>query len=249
MSRASARGLGLRRTTPPDDIAARVIYRDALMLVIDKPAGIAVHKGRGDGPNLESQFHLLQFGLPRSPALAHRLDRETSGCLALGRHRKALARLNQLFRNSRVEKTYLAITTGAPPQAAGAITAPLGPASADPRNWRMKVSADGATAETRFRVLQQSHDHALCEWQPLTGRTHQIRVHAAHLGCPILGDTVYGNAMPSAFAHRAMLHALRLAVPLYPKRAAVVATAPLPADFIAALQHCGLAVPDVENLP
>jgi tRNA pseudouridine32 synthase / 23S rRNA pseudouridine746 synthase len=93
----------------PEEMVARVLYRDALMLVIDKPPGFAVHQGpqgaRG-GKSLEDHFDALRFGLPRAPALAHRLDRDTSGCLVLGRHRKALAELGRLFKSARIGKTY-----------------------------------------------------------------------------------------------------------------------------------------------
>ena len=90
---------------PEIDLGARLLYRDGLVLIIDKPAGLPVHAGPGSGPALEQGFEALRFGLPRPPALAHRLDRDTSGCLVLGRHRKALARLGRLFAQNRVEKT------------------------------------------------------------------------------------------------------------------------------------------------
>ena len=97
---------------------ARLLYRDGLMLVVDKPAGLAVHRGpqSGDrgGEAFEDYFGALRFGLPRSPALAHRLDRDTSGCLVLGRHRKALALLGKLFKNGKVGKTYWAVVEGGP---------------------------------------------------------------------------------------------------------------------------------------
>src|SRR5260221_3765907 len=98
----------------PEEMVARLLYRDALMLVIDKPAGMAVHRGPKGGESLEDHFGALRFGLPRAPALAHRLDRDTSGCLVLGRHRKALATLGKLFKNGHVGKTYLAIVDGGP---------------------------------------------------------------------------------------------------------------------------------------
>src|ERR1700755_2772988 len=100
--------------TPPFSRADRVLYRDALMLIIDKPAGVPVHAGPGGGPNLEQDLDALRFGLPNPPAIAHRLDRDTSGCLVLGRQRKGLSRLGKLFQEGLVEKTYWAIT-GAPP--------------------------------------------------------------------------------------------------------------------------------------
>ena len=100
-------------------MVSRLLYRDGLMLIIDKPAGVAVHKGPKGGPCLEDDFPALQFGLPKPPALAHRLDRETSGCLVLGRHRKALANLSDLFRHGKVGKTYWAIVEGGPTRAGG----------------------------------------------------------------------------------------------------------------------------------
>jgi len=106
-----------------EEIVARLVYRDGLMLVIDKPAGLAVHKGPKGGESLEDYFDALRFGLPRAPALAHRLDRDTSGCLVLGRHPKALRRLGRLFAEGKVEKTYWAVVVGipAPPQEAEAV--------------------------------------------------------------------------------------------------------------------------------
>ena len=95
-----------------EEIACRVLYRDALMIVLDKPAGLAVHRGPKGGSSLEDSFGALRFGLPNPPALAHRLDRETSGCLLLGRHRKALAQLGALFRQGRIAKTYWAVVAG-----------------------------------------------------------------------------------------------------------------------------------------
>src|SRR5260370_19761523 len=108
----------------PEEILARLIYRDGLMLVIDKPAGLPVHKGPKGGESLEDYFDALRFGLPRRPALAHRLDRDTSGCLVLGRHRKALAALGRLFKSGRIEKSYWAVVAAGPTQAHGRIDLP-----------------------------------------------------------------------------------------------------------------------------
>src|SRR6266550_4769652 len=109
-----------------EEIVARLVYRDGLMLVIDKPAGVAVHKGPKGGASLEDYFDALRFGLPRAPALAHRLDRDTSGCLVLGRHRKALAELGRLFKTGRIGKTYWAVVEGAPAEQEGRIELSLG---------------------------------------------------------------------------------------------------------------------------
>ena len=98
----------------PEDICARVLYRDGLILVLDKPCGVAVHRGPKGGYSLEDDFDALRFGLPRKPALAHRLDRETSGCLVLGRHHKALEKLGKLFKPGRIGKTYWAVVARRP---------------------------------------------------------------------------------------------------------------------------------------
>src|SRR5579884_4026682 len=135
-----------------EELLARVLYRDGLMLVIDKPAGYAVHRGPKGGAALEDYFDLLRFGLQRPPALAHRLDRDTSGCLVLGRHPKALRRLGALFAEGRAEKTYWAIVEGAPPQPAGRIEAPLRKETRG-TGWRVVVDPAGRTAITDYRVL------------------------------------------------------------------------------------------------
>lgn len=203
-------------------LADRVLYRDGLMLVIDKPAGIAVHQGPGGGPDLESGFAELRFGLPNPPALAHRLDRDTSGVLVLGRHKKALRRLGALFAAGRVEKLYWAIVEGRPPQDAGRIATGLSKLARG-RGWRMVVDPDGQRAVTDYRLRAAAGDFAWLELLPRTGRTHQLRVHCAALGCPVAGDPVYGSGNGPL-----LLHARRVAVPLYPARPPIIVTAPPP---------------------
>ena len=139
-------------TVTPEEITARLLYRDGLMLVIDKPAGFAVHKGPKGGESLEDHFGALRFGLPRAPALAHRLDRDTSGCLVLGRHRKALAELGRLFKSGRIAKTYWAVVEGGPVEDEGRIDLPLGRKDAT-RGWWMKHDPQGQPAVTTWKVL------------------------------------------------------------------------------------------------
>src|SRR6202790_5003512 len=175
-----------------DEIQARVLHRDGLMLVIDKPAGLPVHRGPKGGANLESSFDALRFGLPRPPVLAHRLDRDTSGCLVLGRHRKATASLGLLFKHGRISKTYWAVVEGGPLEDEGTINMPLGRLNAE-RGWWQKPDPEGQAAITNWKVLGGGEGPTWLALEPITGRTHQLRVHSAAQGWPIVGDNIYGN--------------------------------------------------------
>lgn len=224
----------------PDDLAARVLHRDGLMLVVDKPAGLPVHAGPKGGANLEQMFDALRFGLPRNPALAHRLDKDTSGCLVLGRHRKALARLGKLFSNGRVAKTYWAVVRGAPEADEGRIDAPLAKRSPE-RGWWMAVDPAGQPSVTEWKVMARRAGLAWVAFSPLTGRTHQIRVHAAHIGLPLLGDPIYGaEAAGGAALH---LHARALSIPMREKLPPVVVEAPLPPHMAATFAALGWEAP------
>ena len=212
----------------------RVLYRDGLILVIDKPAGIAVHVGPGGGPYLESGFGALRFGLPHPPALAHQLDRDTSGCLVLGRHPKALRRLGALFAEGKVGKIYWAIVDGRPPHEEGRIETGLKKLARD-KGWRMVIDPAGQHAVTDYRVLGVGDGRAWLELRPRTGRTHQIRVHCAALGCPVVGDPVYGRAGRVS----TLLHARAIALPLYPAKPPITVTAPAPPHMLSALVRLG----------
>ncbi|TXL69119.1 RNA pseudouridine synthase [Vineibacter terrae] len=222
------------------NLVERVLYRDGLMLVIDKPAGIAVHAGPGGGPNLEAMFDALRFGWSKPPALAHRLDRDTSGCLVLGRHPKALRKLGALFAAGNVEKTYWAIVQGAPPDDDGTVDQALRKVTRRDGGWRMVVDPDGQAALTHYRVRGRSGDLAWLELRPRTGRTHQIRVHCAVLGCPIVGDPLYGPpAAPGRSLPPLHLHARALVIPLKEGKPPITAEAPPPAHMLEALEACG----------
>lgn len=223
----------------PLGLLARVIHRDAMMLVIDKPAGLPVHKGPGGGANLADHLDALRFGLPRDPELAHRLDKETSGCLVLGRHRKALARLADLFKANQVDKTYWAVVEGEPQADSGTIDLAMAPR--DPkRGWWMKIDPKGQPAVTRFQVLGRSGGLAWLALEPVTGRTHQLRLHCEASGHPILGDPIYGHA-PRRGGPGLHLMARAIAVPYDPKKAPVTATAAVPDHMRQALAACGWA--------
>jgi RluA family pseudouridine synthase len=241
------------------ELLERLLHRDGLMLVIDKPAGIAVHAKPGSAPaaagrqeagdHLERHFHALRFGLPRDPALAHRLDRDTSGCLILGRHPKALRRLGLLFQQGRIEKTYWAVVLGHIEADEGMIDAPLAKINDRLRGWRMVVAREGQAAQTFWRVRGRAETErtgrvSFVELRPQTGRTHQIRVHMQHLGFPLLGDPLYTSpdALPAPASQPALpmhLHARRLVVPLQASKPPVEVTAPLPPHMRAALASCG----------
>jgi tRNA pseudouridine32 synthase / 23S rRNA pseudouridine746 synthase len=195
-----------------------------------------VHAGPGGGPNLEQQFDALRFGLKRPPALAHRLDRDTSGCLALGRHPKALRRLGRLFAEGAIEKVYWAVVAGRPPAPEGRIELALRKATRG-AGWRMVADPKGQRAVTEYRLLGEAGGRAWLELRPRTGRTHQIRVHCAALGCPVVGDPTYGGPRDAPL----QLHARAIAIPLYPAKPPVAVSAPVPAHMAAALRRLGFA--------
>jgi tRNA pseudouridine32 synthase / 23S rRNA pseudouridine746 synthase len=224
----------------PEEIQSRLLHRDGMMLIVDKPAGLPVHRGPKGGENFESSFDALRFGLPRRPSLAHRLDRDTSGCLVLGRHRKALERLMQLFKRGAIDKTYWAVVEGGPAQDEGLIDLPLGRLDST-RGWWMKHDPAGLPSQTKFRVLGRGVDAqgkplAWLALEPLTGRTHQLRVHCATTGFAILGDAVYGTPRADI---PLQLHAREIIVPMAKHGPPVKATAPVPPHMKAALLVCG----------
>ena len=237
---------------------ARLLYRDGLMLVIDKTAGLPVHRGPKGGAALEDYFDALRFGLPRAPALAHRLDRDTSGCLVLGRHRKALAALGKMFKNGTVGKTYWAVVEGGPAEDEGRVDLALGKRD-ETRGWWMKPDPEGQPAVTTWKVMGRGNGLTWLAMEPVTGRTHQLRVHAAEMGWPIVGDNIYGSAPRTGgklqevvarsdakpvptFAERAPilhLHSREIVVPISKNKPPVVTTAPVPAHMRERLAACG----------
>ncbi len=221
----------------PDEILARLLYRDGLMLVIDKPAGVAVHRGPKGGAALEDDFDALRFGLPRAPALAHRLDRDTSGCLVLGRHRKALALLGKLFKQGKVRKCYWAVVEGGPEADEGRIDIALAKRD-ESRGWWMKADPDGLPSATTWTVMGRQNGHTWLALEPLTGRTHQLRVHCAEMGFPIVGDPIYGKA-PRQGGAPLHLHARAVTVPISKNKTPVTVSAPVPAHMRDLLTACG----------
>ncbi len=214
---------------PSNLLADRVLFIDAEAMIVDKPAGLAVDAPRDGSLSVLNHLESLRFGFARLPMIVHRLDRDTSGCLLLARNPKAQKRFSQAFEAGLVEKSYLAVTEGVPVNESGIADMPLAKISTRETGWRMVPDAQGKVARTAWRVIGTKDDTALVEFRPETGRTHQLRVHAASgLGCPIVGDPVYGRS-----AAHMMLHAHTLSIGRQGK-AALAAIAPLPAHFAAA---------------
>jgi tRNA pseudouridine32 synthase / 23S rRNA pseudouridine746 synthase len=205
----------------------RILFIDGEALVIDKPAGLPVDPPRDGSLSLDNHMESLRFGFHRWPVAVHRLDRDTSGCLLLARNPKAAARFGQAFETGAVEKVYLAVLDGVPGEEAGTIDLPLAKVSTRERGWRMVADAKGKPARTAWQMLRTEGGRALVEFRPETGRTHQIRVHAASgLGAAVVGDPVYGQADAGGM----LLHARRLVLPR-PGKPAVEAEAPVPERF------------------
>jgi len=222
----------------PQELQARVLYRDGSILVIDKPAGLAVHAGPSTAESLERYLPALSFGIRETPRLVHRLDRDTSGCLVLARHARGASKLGRLFSSAAVKKTYWAIVEGTPPALEGIIDRPLRKITRKD-GWRMAPDEAGQRALTRYRVLGKSNDLAWLELAPETGRTHQLRVHCSAGGFPVLGDPVYGRE-PSPRVPL-QLHARSVTIPLGGERGSVTVTAEPPVHMLEMLAQCGYA--------
>ena len=205
-----------------------ILFRDDRFVVLDKPAGLPVHPGPRGGPSVEDAFPVLSRRRD-GPWLAHRLDADTAGCLVVALRRAALHAAQAAFASGAAEKTYWAAVAGAPDGEAGTVEAPLLKVSGR-AGWRMHVDPSGQPAVTEWRVRGRGQGIAWLELRPRTGRTHQVRVHCAHLGCPVLGDAVYG-----AGGGELHLLARTIRLPLDPP---VVAEAPVPGHMRAALAAC-----------
>ena len=195
-----------------------ILFENDDLLVVNKPAGMVVHPSPGHEagtlvhavlghvPSLEG------IGGEERPGVVHRLDKDTSGLILLAKNERAHRWLQDQFRLRKVEKTYLALVDGAPPTPAGRVEAPVGRDPAHRKKMAVLPSGKGRDAASEYRTLECFKAHTLLEVHPLTGRTHQIRLHLAFLGCPIVGDRVYGRKKLSLEISRHFLHAFRLRI-------------------------------------
>lgn len=224
----------------PQDLPLRVLYEDEDLLVLDKAAGMVVHPaaGHADGTLVNALLHRVKdlrgVGGELRPGIVHRLDRDTSGCLVVAKHEQALSALQRAFKGREVHKRYLAIVQGVPRAAQATIDTPYGRHPRQRKKFTGRLK-EGKRAVTAYQVRERLQGAALLEVELLTGRTHQIRVHLAEAGHPLLGDALYGRRRSPAIARQA-LHAWRLDFP-HPRTGERMAfEAPPPPDFTAALE-------------
>jgi len=226
-------------------LQAAVLHRDASVLVLNKPPGLAVQGGSAVHRHLDGMLEALRFEAEERPRLTHRLDKDTSGVLVLGRTPRAAAALTRAFRDGRVEKSYWAIVVGVPEPRRGRIDLALAKRPA-PGGERMLVDGDGGRqAVTEYAVIDRlGHEVAWIAFRPLTGRTHQIRAHAAALGTPILGDGKYGRRQAFlkglALSEKMHLHARTITLP-HPDGGTLSVVAPPPRHFSETLGGLGFS--------
>jgi len=220
-----------------EDIPLDIIFENQDVLLVNKAAGMVVHPAAGHATGtlvhaaLGHEPELEGIGGEQRPGIVHRLDKETSGLIVLAKNDAALGWLQEQFRLRQVEKTYLALVDGKPPTPSGRVEAPIGRDTGQRKKMAVLPAGKGREAVSEYRTLESFPEHTLLEFHPLTGRTHQIRLHCAFLGCPIVGDSIYGHRHPSLEIKRHFLHAAMLKVILPGEKQPRVFEAPLPAEL------------------
>lgn len=221
----------------PESIPLNVVFENHEILIVNKPAGMVVHPSAGhvDGTLVNAALahapDIEGVGGEIRPGVVHRLDKDTSGLIILAKNDSAHRFIQRQFKNRKVEKTYLALVHGKPPTPQGKIEAPIG---RDPRNRkRMFVLSPGRgrTAATIYHTIQQYAEYTLLEVRPITGRTHQIRLHLDFIGCPVVGDKLYGKRSSHRVISRQFLHAHKLRFTLPGETEPTDFTAPLAEDL------------------
>jgi 23S rRNA pseudouridine1911/1915/1917 synthase len=220
-----------------EDIPLDIVFENDDVVVINKPAGMVVHPGAGHQSGtlvhaiLGYDPEMEGIGGEDRPGVVHRLDKDTSGLLILAKNDAAHHWLEDQFRERKVAKTYLALVDGKPPTPSGRVEASIGRDPSHRKKMAIVPAGKGREAVSEYRTLESLPRHTLLEFHPLTGRTHQIRVHCAFLGCPIAGDRVYGWKQPSLPLDRHFLHASRLRITLPGEHEPRQFDAPLPPDL------------------
>ena len=225
-----------------ENIPLDIIFENSELIVVNKPAGMVVHPAAGHQNGtlvnavLGYEPDIEGIGGEERPGVVHRLDKDTSGLIVMAKNERAHRWLQDQFRLRQVEKTYLALVDGKPPTPTGRVEAPVG---RDP-NQRKKMAitslAKGREAVSEYKTLESFPRHTLLEFHPQTGRTHQIRLHCAFLGCPIVADVTYGHKKPSLVLSRHFLHAYRLKITLPGENQPRTFEAPLPPDLTLVLE-------------
>lgn len=226
-----------------EDIPLNVIFESDDLMVINKPAGMVVHPAAG-----HSQGTLVNAALGHAPdmegvggelrpGIVHRLDKNTSGLIVIAKNDLTLRWLQDQFRLRKVRKVYFALTDGHPPTPTGRIEAPIGRDPSLRKQMAIVSEQKGRSAESEYLTLETFPQHALLEVHPVTGRTHQIRLHLAFIGCPIVGDTIYGRKSDKLHLDRHFLHAARLTITLPGEAETRTFEAPLPPELVAVLDH------------
>ena len=221
----------------PENIELSIIYEDENVVVIDKPAGMVVHPSAGHDQGtlvhaaLAHSPFLAGIGGKMRPGIVHRLDKNTSGLILIAKNEPSHKWLQQQFKEREVEKKYLALVDGRPVTPNGRIIAPIMRDRYDRKKMAIAPEGEGRYAETEYHTLKEYKFHTYLDVHPLTGRTHQIRVHMASIRCPIAGDTLYGYRNPSIALERHFLHAYRITICLLNERTPRTFQADLPDDL------------------
>jgi 23S rRNA pseudouridine1911/1915/1917 synthase len=227
----------------PEEIPLDVIFENNDLIVVNKPAGMVVHPAAGHDRGtlvhaaLAHAPEMEGIGGELRPGIVHRLDKNTSGLILIAKNDLAQRKLQDQFRARKVEKVYLALVDGHPPTTTGRIEAAIGRDPAQRKRMAITQPNKGREAISEYRLLEKYPLHSLLEIHPLTGRTHQIRLHMSFIGCPVVGDTIYGRRTPTLTLQRHFLHAARLTIRLPNEDLPHTFHAPLPDDLQQLLEH------------
>jgi 23S rRNA pseudouridine1911/1915/1917 synthase len=221
-----------------EDIPLDVVFENTELAVINKPSGMVVHPAAGHESGTLVHAALARFkdiegiGGELRPGVVHRLDKDTSGLIIMAKNEHAHRWLQDQFRLRKVEKIYIALVDGKPPTPTGRVEAAIDRDPSHRKKMAIVSGEKGRASVTEYRTLETFKNHTLIEAHPLTGRTHQIRLHLAFLNCPIVGDKVYGRNHPSVELDRHFLHAARLTITLPGEKTPRTFEAPLPTELI-----------------